>query len=328
MIAGKGDSEILDIKGELHKALGLQKSGKTTAAADIYERVLKLEPDNVDALHLLGLTHYDRKKYAEARELISSALNQSPHQPSIQHNMAAVLSIQGEIQAAEGYYREAIRLKPDYAEAYYNLSAIMKLRHSDPIINQIEDLLSAGGLSRQDQCYLHFAAGKLLDDLKKYDRAFAHYQEANQAREAIYDRRAMERYLDAMRSTCHGELLQKRSSKSYRTTLPVFIVGMPRSGTTLLEQILASHPRVYGAGELKDISSIGQSLKSHSNDRSPYPLLLSNVGQNAINGMAKAYIEKISSNDDHAVRVINKMPLNFWHLGPVSYTHLRAPRDS
>jgi len=302
----------------LKKGINNQKRGKLREAARLYRSVLETDPGNADALHLLGLTHYDRKEYDEAQQLIISATSKDPRQPHFHHNMAAVLSIKGELAAAEGYYREAIRLKPDYAEAFYNLSAIIRLRSHDPIIDQILKLLQEKTLSQTDRRFLHFAAGKFLDDIGDYDQAFLQYSEGNAAKTTRYNRKMIEKYLHALKRAFTKDLFNARHPHSLRTDVPVFIVGMPRSGTSLVEQILASHPDIFGSGEIQDINSISLNLKKHNADNMEYPLSMTSIAQDILNGMGKTYINKLENLAPGADRIINKMPLNFWHLGLIA----------
>lgn len=296
-------------------ATEMLKAGHYGAAASIYAAVLKADPQNIDAEHLLGLTHYHQKNLPEAKRLISSALRRAPNQPQIHHNYAAVLSILGDHFAAEGHFREAIRLKPNYGEAFYNLSAVIKLRSDDPIIEQIEDLLNTDGLSNVDRCFLHFAAGKLLDDVSYHDRAFNHYAKGNAEKGARYQRDLTEKFAEAMKQVYTADFLRERAADAYKTNLPVFIVGMPRSGTSLLEQILASHSKVHGAGEISDIVSISKAVEKHADRQVQYPFALAETNQDILLGLAKSYIERMRKLAPGADRVINKMPLNFWHLG-------------
>lgn len=302
----------------LEEGMNKQKAGKVHDAARLYRSVLDADAGNADALHLLGLTYYDRKEYDKAQKLILRAIGKDSRQPHFHHNMAAVLSIKGELAAAEGYYREAIRLKPDYAEAYYNLSSIIRLRSRDPIIDQISNLSREGTLSKTDKRFLHFAAGKLLDDVGAYDQAFFEYFEGNAVKATRYNRELVEKYSHALKSIFTKELFIKRHPRALKSNIPVFIVGMPRSGTSLIEQILASHPDIYGAGEIQDINSISLNLKKHSTEGLEYPICMTSLEQNILNGMAKTYVNKLEKLAPGADRVINKMPLNFWHLGLIA----------
>ncbi|MEL7151726.1 MAG: sulfotransferase [Pseudomonadota bacterium] len=300
------------------QGVALQKSGHHQKAATLYKRVLETDPGNVDATHLLGLTFYQNKDFQTAKDLIGRALQAAPNEPHIHHNYAAVLSILGDIYAAEGHLREAIRLKPDYAEAFYNLSAIIKLRTSDPLVDQIEALLQSKAVSDEDRCFLHFAVAKFLDDLKEFDRAFAHYKAGNTAKNVQYDPRVATRFRELMAHVCTADLLQNRNKEAFKTALPIFVVGMPRSGTSLLEQILASHSAVFGAGELGDIKQISDALDAHTDGDVSYPHSLELADADVLRGLAKSYILRLKQMAPDAKGIVNKMPLNFWHVGLIS----------
>lgn len=307
-----------EIKDQLSKGVTLQKSGKHKAAATLYQQILAVDPVNVDATHLLGLTFHHQKDFSKAKDLIGRALQAAPGEPHIHHNYAAVLSILGEIYAAEGHLREAIRLKPDYAEAYYNLSAIVKLRTADPMLEQIELMLARKGISDEDKCFLHFAAAKFHDDLEEFDRAFAHYDAGNACKAVRYDPNVVVQFQKAMATVCTADLLRRRREEAFRTAVPIFIVGMPRSGTSLMEQILASHSAVHGAGELGDIKQISDALDDHTDATVSYPDTLSEADADVLRGLAKSYVVRMKDLALGAKGVVNKMPLNFWHLGLIS----------
>ena len=113
-----------------------------------------------DAIHLLGLVHFDENDLPKAHELISQAIELKPKDPFYNHNIGTVLSFMGQRGQAEKHFRQAIDLKPDYAEAFHSLAAVLKLKDTDPVIEQAEGLVRKRKLSSTDKCFLHFAAGK------------------------------------------------------------------------------------------------------------------------------------------------------------------------
>ena len=302
----------------LKDGVALHKKGSTLQAAAKYKEVLSNDPEEPDGLHLLGVCMYEQRNYIEAERLIREALRFMPHQEGVHHNLAAILSVTGRIPEAEGHYREALRLKPDYPEAIYNLSSIIKAPIRDPLISQAKNLIASGAFDDRDLCFLHFAAAKLLDDCGAFDEAFPHFQKGNALKGLQYAREKQEHILRNMKSMCTADFLRSRSSLGLRSQLPIFIVGMPRSGTSLIEQMLSSHSSVFGAGEIKDISSIATNLVKFDAEGTTYPANLTTAKTHILNGMGKTYLEKLQALSPQSSRVINKMPSNFWHLGLIS----------
>ncbi len=321
---------------QLDEALVHQKRGDWPRAAAIYGEILQANADCADAWHLLGLVDFERRDHAAGVEKVNRALGLNPRNPVYHHNLATLLGDQGDIAAAEEHYREAIRLKPDYDEAFYNLSTIIKPKPGDPILGQIAARLKTVGLSRESRVFLHFASGKLWDDLGEPKRAFHHFAAGNKAKGKIFKREAASRGMEAMKQTFTRELFARRSNVGLADERFVFIVGMPRSGTSLIEQILASHSQVRGGGELPDIPAISRRLRHYHPAERDYPENLADMPGEVVDGLARAYAARMDGIAGPAARLVDKLPLNFWHLGLIALLLPRAriiharrdPRDS
>lgn len=298
------------------EATTLHKARDYTGAEALSRRAIAARPDTGGAHHMLGLALFEQRRHDEAKASLETAVALAPRQPEFHHNLGIVLSVRGQVQRAEGHLREAIRLKPDYAEAFYNMSSIVKLRHPDPLTDQIEALVARGGWPDTDKVFLHFAAGKLYDDLRETDRAFAHYQRGNAAKGVHYDPAATEALVRDLRQVFTPDVLSERNAQALTCGgRAVFIVGMPRSGTSLAEQILSCHSALHGAGELGDIAAIAQTLQRHAARDVPYPASAAHVGEDVFRGLGRHYLKRLSAIGGTAPRVVNKMPLDFWHLG-------------
>ncbi len=334
-------SEAADLKDRLERALALQKAGRLEEAGGIYTRILETEPDCADAWHLLGLIELERFRAPKALELIGRALELKPKSSVFHHNIAGALGQLGRLTEAEEHYREAIRRKPDYAEAYYNLSSNVKFAPGDPVIAPIEEMLRERNLDRADRCFLHFAAGKYFDDVADPDRAIYHYHMGNARKGARYDPQADAAFFADTMKVLDGEFLRARFGGGVETELPVFIVGMPRSGTTLDEQILASHPLVPGAGERPELRAAARGLAAQTGGGA-YPGGLAGLDSRAFQDLALRYLKAVTDEvldagaAQEALRVVDKHPLNFRYLGLIALTlpgariiHCRRdPRDT
>lgn len=303
-------------KHKLAQAIKLHKNGKHDAAMQIYIEILNKEPENVDALHLLGLVCSHIGDYERSLSLIRKALNLDGESPIIHHNMGTTLRILGDIDQAKIHYRKALELKPDYLECYFNLSAINKFKTVDKaFIAPLLSNLNGPPIKRADACYGHFAAAKYYDDIGEYDRAFNHLQQGSMLNGIKFDKEDYERTLATHMRVADQAFYDKFRAIGIETELPVFIVGMPRSGTTLVEQILTSHPLIHGAGELADIPAISRSISRYTEGDEDYPSCLLGLTPKILQGFGGQYLKKLQGFDPSAVRVIDKNPINHQHLG-------------
>ncbi|MEE8429157.1 MAG: sulfotransferase, partial [Gammaproteobacteria bacterium] len=170
-------------------------------------------------------------------------------------------------------------------------------------------------LATTSRCNLHFNLGKQYDDIGEYDKAFAHFQQGNSSKSVDFDTARYKSEMDALISTYTSDFLTRMPRATVRSDRPVFVVGMPRSGTSLVEQILSSHPSVFGAGELPDIVQLPLSLHVILGTEQRYPRCLPLLPQDKMDMLAQHYLDRLKSLSADATRVIDKMPGNFTHLG-------------
>jgi tetratricopeptide (TPR) repeat protein len=292
-------------------SLGLiqQQLGEFDACAQSFSQAVRLAPNNARARVLLGNQHFDNGQFDEATE----------------------------------HYQAVIKSNPLHAEAHYQFSRSRNFRENretQDYLASAEQLLVHCQSPRQ-QKYLHFAIAKVRDDLGDYDRAWTHYQAANQIRyrrHCKHNVRTLRRANQAKQrvDTCIDFFTQEyfdSLSERCSSKLPVFIVGMPRSGTTLTEQILSSHPDISGAGELIEIDRLRRKLvaREHDvpclgskrmprveNDRGSFPEILKSFPADALHSYANDYLEVLEKHRQGALRVTDKMPTNFMHLGLIA----------
>ena len=156
----------------LNEGIAFLEKNELDKADACFKSVLEQNARHHYALNLLGLSAFKRKQYPAAIALLRDALDISPGRAMYHHNLAVILSVTGKFEESHEHFRLAIKNKPDYAEAYFNFSKSHKFQAGDPLLDSLEALLSSNELDREDQCFLHFAAGKIFDDLGDYDRAF------------------------------------------------------------------------------------------------------------------------------------------------------------
>jgi len=218
-------------------------------------------------------------------------------------------------------FRESLRLDPTMAASSLNMSRARRFGEADlPEISRIEGLLQEAGLSEEGRINLHFAIGKMFDDCKRYDKAFEHFREANRykRRRVHFDGEHYQRWHGRIHDVFSRGFFESHARVGEASERPVFIVGMPRSGTTLVEQILASHPHVHGADELTTIFDIVCSLEGRAAGNAKYPDIISAVDDAALRWGARQYLDTLDGIDAQAARITDKMPTNFFHLGLIA----------
>jgi tetratricopeptide (TPR) repeat protein len=317
------ESETIVVNA-LDEAVGLLKADRLAEASARFSQMHTANPTDARPLHYLGIVALKERDFHRAVSMIEKALRLRPNVAEFHHNLAAAYRVLGRLKDAEHHYRLALQLMPDYAEAYFNLSGVRRFSAGDPEPDKVAQLLSRDGVSESDRCFLHFAAGKMHDDMGNYDLAFDHYRKGNATRNVTFDRKAHGVYVDKTIQVFDRQRVRLRSGEP-RAELPIFIVGMPRSGTTLVEQILASHPDVFGAGEIPDITSIAGTMPQHAASGALHPDCAAELGIDVFRGFGEAYLRRLITLDGQARRIVNKTPMNFEFLGLITML-LPSPR--
>ncbi len=302
---------------KLNRAMQLQIQGQLKAAEAVYLEVLRSEPDNADGNHLLGLIRSEQDRDDEALALIEKAIRINPKAAPFHHNIAGIYRRLGKLREAEAEFRRAIELKPDYGEAYQGLAEMVRFEKGDPLLESILHQLSGEGIEPSMASYFHFAAGKICDDTGDYRNAFKHYVAGNRKAGKSFDSAAFRQQIKDTIYTFSPSLLEELVGAGSADERPVFIVGMPRSGTTLVEQILASHSGVCGMGELNDIKHLVLQAAGMSRIRQRYPFCVPGLGRSAWKSLAVEYLGRVEPNlgGRSFARIVDKHPLNFQYVG-------------
>ena len=225
-------------------------------------------------------------------------------------------SFLGDFEGATDHYHRSRELDPTCVDAYNNLSRARRFTADDGLHLKIERLLASTVPSRANRCILHFAAGKIYDDLERFDDAFPHLEQGNQSKHARFDAHPWRHFVDRTINIFNRYQLGQIRATHRTTPKLVFVVGMPRSGTTLVEQILASHPRVFGAGELPDLSGIFKELPQHASGVAEYPECVVRTNGSAWLGFGDAYLRRVQGMTNQATECfVDKTPRDFLYLG-------------
>jgi tetratricopeptide (TPR) repeat protein len=294
---------------------------RTAAAIEVCRKAIAEDADFADAHCNLGLALRQARDLPGAIEAFGAAIRIEPDFAEAHNNLGIVYMDGGDMERAMDCFREALKLDPRMAASAMNLSRARRFGELDlPEISRIEGLLEAGDISDDDKTNLHFALGKMFDDCAHYDSAFAHFREANRYKRARvrFDARHYQRWAARFPEIFTPAYFDAHAGMGDACERPVFIVGMPRSGTTLVEQILASHPQVYGADELTTIFDIVCELEQRSAGDAAYPDNVPGLDAAAIQSGARRYLDTLQAIDGQASRVTDKMPTNFFHLGLIA----------
>jgi tetratricopeptide (TPR) repeat protein len=297
---------------EAHNNLGnaLRGAGQIDQALASYDRALQIMPrfaeahcNRASALRLLG-------RGAEARTACRTALEIKPR-------FASALIVLGELSAdggdffeAERFFKQGIAIEPELVEAWAGLAGVRTMTHDDADWLVQARAIAERPMTPRKQAVLEFAIGKCLDDLREFEQAFAHFRRANEAAKRcrpLHDRRGLTDTVNSIIRDYDKSWINKSHGHASDSPRPVFIVGMLRSGTTLAEQILASHPAVLGAGELSFWGSAFSEIRAVRHSAQERDMACGRLTGN--------YLRLLRDLSLDALRVVDKMPTNFAFLG-------------
>ncbi len=306
----------LSARYNLGKAL--QRLGEFEEAVGCFEALCALAPEDAGAWTALGLACQDAGKSEQALASQRRALAIDPGHAEAHNSLGTLHMEHGAFAEAEAAFRAALRSDPAFSPAFVNLVQTRRIGTGDTgLVAQIQKLAERGGRSEDATTDLHFALAKAREDLGDYERAFAHYREGNRRRrdQVRYDRQSAGARAAALASAFGADFFARAAGGGDSSPRPVFIVGMPRSGTSLVEQILASHPDCFGAGELPHLGALVRSLAPRAGDGRAYPAVVEDLDGAALAALGRRYLEALPAEAGGAARVTDKMPANYLHIG-------------
>lgn len=340
------------------------QSGEVNDAESAYRRALRLNPGLGEAHQYLGNLLGSLGHHREASDCYRKALRIKPHSVPAHINLGNVLVIQGKFNEARDAYRDALRFDPENRKAALGIAHAYE-RQGDPdqAFAQLQPFLSPGKvdadaamifaavcrplgrcteaiaimegflarenppLTSAERSTLCFRLGSLYDANNDYDAAFLKFKQGNmiKAQDWGFDSQAHIRLIDALVNSFSSEFMTHAPRSTCDSQRPVFIVGMPRSGTSLVEQILASHPAVFGAGELHELTHITTELPALLGNQLPYPQCVTAMTVTHCDQLARRYLETLDGLSSKSLRVTDKMPDNFLRLGLIAmlFPHAR-----
>jgi tetratricopeptide (TPR) repeat protein len=290
---------LFDIQGAALKSLG-----QLDQAIEAYNKALAIKPDYAEAYNNMGVTLQEQDKLEEAIQAYNKALAIKPDYADAYYNMGNALRGQGKLKEALEAFNKALAIKPDYAEAHRHRSILTKYTPNDRQTTDVYDLLQRPDLNDSDRCYLHYTHAKMKEDLGDKSAAFGSYVAGGALRKKFlaYDFSQDQNLFSKIKSTApqFKDISLDLSGEAIKHT-PIFILGMPRSGTTLVEQIVSSHTEVTGAGELNYVSQFGTKLVAGITA----PTL------EAVSEFRERYLTELAKRAEGQAFATDKMPQNF-----------------
>lgn len=288
-------------------------------------RAVELAPGKAEMCSQLGSIYTEMARSDEARQMFLRALEIDSDNNDALLGLGHLHMEGGDMEKAEALFRQALALNEDNLPARFHLAQVKKVQPGDENLTALEAAAlstrdATNPLSPKKAMALHFALGKCYDDSKQYDRAFPHFLEGCRLKRATYSYDADEvtKHFDSIMQAFNAETLERLRSAGDASAVPIFVLGMPRSGTTLTEQIIASHPDVHGAGELPDLLAIAQRPLNGLG----YPDNIRAMDRTTLGAWGADYVAGLRQRAPEAKHITDKMPANFFAIGLI---HLMLP---
>ena len=332
------DKKLLDAEALLRRALSiapgfhqalsnlgrvLVENSKFGEAIDVYGRLVKLKPDDDDAWAGYGRALAQQGRVEEAERAYFKSLEINPKTPSVHMARAHMLKTLGLQEDALQAYRKSIELNPALGESYWSMANLKVFRFEDREVEAMENQLASADLEEEARVNFLFSLGKAFEDRKEYERAWLHYDEGNRLKRAsvVYDPVENEQHLEKIRDVFSNELFEKHDGAGWDAPDPIFIVGLPRTGSTLVEQILASHSQVEGTAELPNIGYIVNGTGKYRPDGLAYPETIATLTKRDFASYGREYLKQVARHRMLGTPYfIDKMPNNFIHVGWIKLT--------
>ena len=318
---------------------------KFSKAEESYKKAISFKPDLFQAYYNLGIVSKNNYKLEEAEKYYRQAVHLNPNFAEACNNLGTVLDNLSKLDEAEIYYKKAIALKPDFAEAYNNLgtnleqqgklneaqtmyekailinpgltnahrqlSLIKKFDNYDEHFQQMQKIYLDKNISSEQRCHINFALAKIYEDLENFKKSYQHFSEGNKIKKELLKyniKNDIELFNQIKLNFQKIEQNTPKIFKNENALKPIFIIGMPRSGTTLVEQIISSHSMVTGLGELPFVLQFGYPVTTGLLDSS----------EESLTKFRNDYLEKLESLRDKNLIITDKMPQNFLYVGLIT----------
>ena len=312
---GRAMAELVD---------NLIEQEKIDEALEYAHRLTRIAKDNPDSFVLMGFANTAAGSYDDALAAYKKALEKSPKHPGALSGLAHTLKTVGKQDESIEVYRRCIAANPYFTETYWSLANLKTFRFTDEEVQSMEKLLEHPDIPDESVIHLSNALGYHYEGMKEYDRAFAAFDKCNTTKRQLeyYDPVETEFLYDLMIEVFDREFVKRAPARDQHEVRPIFIIGLPRSGSTLLEQILASHSQVEGTHELSDLARIVREIPARLKTRQVYPACLAQADAAFIADLGQEYMDRTLKFRSGRPYFTDKNPNNFVHVGLV---HVALP---
>jgi tetratricopeptide (TPR) repeat protein len=296
----------------------MHQANRYREAIDCFRTAVSLEPDNAAAWGGLGNAYGHAGEAEKAIDAYSRSIALKPDVAGVQMGYGHVLKTVGDQARALEAYREAVRLKPDYGEVYWSMANLKVFRFEDSEVAAMQEQVGRSDLSETAAIHFQFALGKAFEDRGDYDAAWHYYETGNQRqrKRVSHDPVSMEMRHQEIIRIFSREFLESHAGAGCDAPDPILIVGLPRSGSTLIEQILASHSQVEGTAELPTLNRLAAWIGRYRRDRVEYPRSVLDLRSKDLRGYGQQYMEETRRfRATNRPYFTDKLPNNFSHVG-------------
>jgi tetratricopeptide (TPR) repeat protein len=318
---------------EAHNNLGslLFFLGKAEEGTACFDEAFRLKPDYVDAIYNQGNASLARGRVEKAIRFFQKALDLKPDHAPSHNNLAEAYLEVGDTDKAQIHFRAARQFDPRATAPLLSLAQYGFYGPEEPSVEQLRAWLQMPRIPGNEASKLHFTLAYLYEQACSWDKAFEHFDQGNKLRRSFihqsgkaFDAGRHEAWIERLIAVFTGEYFRLVRGSGMDSEVPVFIVGMPRSGTTLVEQILSQHPHVFGAGERPEMGQVVAQLQNQPSNGVVFPENMRRLDSAAIQSLAQAYLQQLASLGGPALRVTDKGLENYLHLGIIATLFPRA----
>lgn len=302
------------------------RRGNHPASEQATRLALQQEPENAEALTILGQILHETDRYEEAIRVLEKALESNPNSPEARNFYGVALKSVGRLDEAREHILDALSKNDNMYGAYANLNDLVDFAQEDELFNKMDAIFESARNPKAPQFLpLHFAYAKALDDRGQHERALEHYITGGQMKRQQLDYKEADTmgFFDGIMAAFPKERFENREFAGLSTDRPVFIIGMPRSGSTLVEQIVSTHPDIYGAGEVKYFSMALGKLRDRFPSLPKYPMMMDKITPAQMEIAGKSYLSMIEGGAGNAKRITDKLLTNYFFAGLI---HLVFPK--
>ena len=286
-------------------------------AANCFERATDLRPNWPEGWAGLGTMQTRSSNHNEGIASYKKSIELKENQPRVHLSLGHVYKTTGKQKECIDSYKQAINFDNNFGEAYWSLANLKTYEFTPKEISEMESKTNLSEVSEREKVHFLFSLGKAYEDIGNFDKSFEYYKKGNDLNRGrtTYDPKAIEALSGRLKNFFTKEKFENRKNPGFETNAPIFIVGLPRSGSTLIEQILASHSKIEGTMELPNIMNIARKLGNSTKDRTAYPEIIDTLKDIDLSNLGKSFIEETRFLRTNKPFFIDKMPNNFSHIG-------------